>query len=530
MGRRRICWQAILRGAVLMVAAVGAVHAPAQGQNAPPVARDDPQRPPITRDNIRALGTRVEAILADAKAERGHWGVLVVDATTGQAVYALNEGRYFTPASNTKLYTTALALATLGPEHRFRTTIETRGRIDAHGRLIGDLILVGRGDPNLSNRVLPYDKDKERDGPPEKILALLADSVASRGLKQIEGDIIGDDSYYPLERYPGGWAISDMTSGFGAPVSALTASDNALFIEVRPGEREGEPAWFQAEPLAEFYEFRNELRTGPAGSQARVRVERDPGSRQVTLRGNVPLGRRPQPVTLAVEEPAEYWAAVFKRLLIERGVRVHGQARARHRERGQPPPAEEDGSDVLAEFVSAPLIEDVRVVNKISQNLHAELLLRAVSHAKTEEGVTASGIRFAEEFWKEMGMPQGDVALYDGSGLSRRSLITPRGTVHLLQWAAVQPWAAAYESTLPVAGVDGTLSERMRGTPAEGRVRAKTGSLANTNALSGYAETVAGARVVFSIFGNSHNLLGRDATAIIDAICVAMVEELGRRR
>jgi D-alanyl-D-alanine carboxypeptidase (penicillin-binding protein 4) len=151
MGLRQKVLPAVLAG-VMLAAAHAAAQAPASAQDAPPIARDDPQRPPITRDNIRAFRARVEAILADAKAVRGHWGVLVVDASTGQAVYALNEGRYFTPASNTKLYTTALALATLGPEHRFRTTIETRGRIDAHGRLIGNLISRG---PRRSQFVQP---------------------------------------------------------------------------------------------------------------------------------------------------------------------------------------------------------------------------------------------------------------------------------------------------------------------------------------------------------------------------------------
>jgi len=481
-----------------------------------------PKKPKV-RPDVAKFSARADAILADAKAAKGHWGVLVLDAVTGETLYAHNPEKYFTPASNTKLYTTIPALALLGPDFRWRTTLESRAALDTHGRLRGDVVLVGRGDPNLSNRKFPFDSKVERDGPPEKVLAELADQLVARGILQIEGDIVADDSYFPAERYASGWAIDDMTFGYGAPVSALTVNDNALTIELRPADREGDFAWFGVEPWAEFYEFVNEVRTVAAGANARVSADREPGSRRVVLRGSIPLGAEPRRITLAVEEPAEFGAALLKRLLESRGVRIYGHARAVH----DAPAAPAENPVVLAEHLSGPLLDDVRLVNKISQNLHAELLLRAIGREKGTEGSTAAALKVVQEFFKSIGIAEGDVATYDGSGLSRRNLITPRATVTLLAWAARQPWAEQFIATLPISAQDGTLTERMKGTTAAGRIHAKTGSLGNVNALSGFADTLHGTRVVFSMFGNAHNLRGAEATAVHDSLCIALVEELG---
>lgn len=505
----------------------------------PSFAQQRRVRSPKERADVTRFRQRVEALLsgtlparpiAQPKAaageptrpEKGDWGLLVVDAATGEALVAVNADRYFTPASNTKMFTTALALSMLGPDYRYRTTIETRGRIDSFGRLRGDLVLVGRGDPNLSNRKLPYDVEKETEGPADKVLAELADAVVARGLKQIEGDIVADDSWFVYDRYPTGWAIDDMTYGYGAPVSALCVNDNVLTIEVRPGMLEGEPAWFGAEPWADFYEFENNIVTGAKDAPQRMRAAREPGSLHVVLSGTIPLGKQPQTLNLAVEEPAEYAAALLKRLLEARGVRIYGGARARHV--AQPA---DDGPVVLAEHVSLPLSESIRVINKVSQNLHTEMLLRTVAREKTGIGSTQEGLKLAQEFFKSIGIAEGDVATYDGSGLSRMNLITPRAAVTLLRYVAQQPWADAYLASLPVSGVDGTLERRMKDTSAAGRIQAKTGTISSVNALSGFATTVHGTRLVFSMFGNKHNLRGRNGTDPLDAICVAMVEEIG---
>ncbi len=182
----------------------------------------------------------------------------------------------------------------------------------------------------------------------------------------------------------------------------------------------------------------------------------------------------------------------------------------------------------MAEHVSVPLSDGLRLLNKVSQNLPAEMLLRAAARAKTGTGSTESGRMASQEFFRSIGINEGDVSLYDGSGLSRLNVVTPQAVVQLLQWMSKQPWAATYIDSLPVAGMDGTLDTRMKDTSATGRVHAKTGSLTNVNALSGFAETKYGKHLVFSMFGNLHNLRGSDATAALDAICVAMVEEIGK--
>ncbi len=514
--------------------------APGQSPGAARQARKSAATPARPREDVERFRARVEKILAGERpaAEResstpggerrvfaaspaaGHWGVLVVDAATGETLYSLNADSYFTPASNTKLFTTALALARLGPEHRFRTTLESRARPDGHGRLLGDLVLVGRGDPNLSNRRFPYEKEEEREGSAERVLAQLADALAQQGVKQIEGNIVADDSFFSAERYPSGWAVDDMTEGYGAPVSALSVNDNTLQIEVRPGAGEGERAWFSVEPWAEFYTIVNETQTAPAGGQRRVWAEREPGSRTVFLRGSIPVAGERVRINLAVEEPAEHAAALLRRLLDARGVRIYGRSLADHN-----PLRAMESRNVLAEHLSGPLKDAVRLINKVSQNLHTEMLLRAVGVQTAGGGDLETSLRVARQFQEAIGIAPGDTLLFDGSGLSRRNLITPRAAVTLLRWAAQQPWAEVYRDSLPVAAQDGTLAERMRDSAAAGRVQAKTGTLGNVNALSGFAETKQGALLVFSLFANSHNL--RRGARILDEICIALVEELG---
>jgi D-alanyl-D-alanine carboxypeptidase/D-alanyl-D-alanine-endopeptidase (penicillin-binding protein 4) len=179
------------------------------------------------------------------------------------------------------------------------------------------------------------------------------------------------------------------------------------------------------------------------------------------------------------------------------------------------------------EHLSPPLIESVRVTNKVSQNLHAELLLRIVARERTGVGSSGAGLKVEKDFLASAGIADGDVILADGSGLSGTDLVTPRSAVQLLRYAAQQPWGGDYISTFPIAGVDGTLETRMKGTAAEGLIRAKTGALEHVRAMSGYATTLRGEHLVFSIFGNNSTQKGRDATAAIDAIGVAMVETLG---
>jgi D-alanyl-D-alanine carboxypeptidase/D-alanyl-D-alanine-endopeptidase (penicillin-binding protein 4) len=530
--------------------------------------------PPRDGKDKNRLAKQIEGILTQPPLDRAHWGIDVVDLDTGKTLFSQNAEQLFLPASNAKLFTTAAALAIAGPEYRFRTTVEAEGRIDGHGRLLGDLAIMGRGDPNISGRALPYALKTQRTPPHTQILEEMADQVARSGLKMVDGDLIGDDTYYAFERYAEGWARDDLQWVDGAPVSALTFNDNVVFVNILPGEQPGDKALITVEPETGYYELDNHVVTSVAGVTKRVGIHRDPGSKKIVLWGSLPLGDAGMKEPLAIEDPAEFVAQLFRTLLERRGIVIRGKARARHGEEAQffdpvPPPAKlpAPGIDnpgasptnpppgtqqqpvatpgqnslsgtpaqrapeadlpstnkVLAEHFSAPLLDDIRVTNKTSQNLHAELALRLAGKLRGSGGSFEGGREAVKQFLLQAGLKEDEFAFLDGSGLSRRDLVTPAATVQLLIYAARQPWGAAFEESLPVSGVDGSLADRFQGTPAAGLIHAKTGSLSHVNALSGYGQTQKGRRFVFSIFCNNHNLPGSKALAAIDAVVQLLV-------
>lgn len=503
----------------------------------PAFAQKSKKKSAHERAGIAQFHEAVDAALADPTAQKAFIGVLIVDAETKQPLYELNADRYFTPASNTKLFTTTLAMSLLGPDYRFRTTIETHGTIDSMGRLSGDLVLVGRGDPDFSNRRIPYDAVNPIDGPSDKPLAELVDVLIAKGLKEVDGDVVADDSYFPYEPYPDGWAIGDLPEDYGAAVSAICFDDNGLDIKVTPGNQVGVPAWASIEPWPGYAVYDFDLTTGPADSQPDFHTLVEPSGKYL-IRGSVPLGHATIDLGAAMPDPANHTAHVLKQMLMARGIRVTGETRAQH---GPLPPLNDASAQpqsaptvssatppvVLAEHDSPPLIEIVRVLNKVSQNLHAEILLRTVAKEKAGVGSLAAGLQVEQKFLTSIGIPIGDVLVDDGSGLSRENLVTPHAIVALLEYVAQQPWGGAFLSTLPVAGLDGTLQHRMIDTPAEGRIQAKTGSVARTQAMSGFATTVNGEHLIFSMFDNHNGGPGRVAEKALDAIAVAMVQDLG---
>src|SRR5581483_954206 len=201
----------------------------------------------------RSLKKQIETILAQPDLSRGFWGIEIASATSGKVLYSLNADKLFTPASNTKLFTTAAALALIGPNYKFRTTVETSGSLDKYGRLTGDVSLVGRGDPTLSGRELPYNTRTQRDADPVRVLEQLADELAQKGVKYIDGDVVADDSYFAFERYGEGWSQDDLVWADGAPVSALTINDNVVFVNILPGAHPGDKAFVSVTPFAGYY-------------------------------------------------------------------------------------------------------------------------------------------------------------------------------------------------------------------------------------------------------------------------------------
>jgi D-alanyl-D-alanine carboxypeptidase/D-alanyl-D-alanine-endopeptidase (penicillin-binding protein 4) len=514
-------WAALIFVCGIFAAGSGVPLAQAQSKYQASGAARKKKEKSKTEAAANRFSARADVLLAAPPASKGEWGLLIADARTGDALYELNADKYFLPASNMKLFTTALALAKLGPDYRFHTTLETRGTLAPEGILSGDLFLVGRGDPNLSNRKFPYDLKEEFDGPPEMVLAQLADALVAKGVKEITGDIVGDDSYFPREPYADGWEIGDIVWEYGAAISAISVDDNTVALTLTPGEQAGDPVQTTVTPATPDFTIENDVITSAAEVKSDLTLKREPGSRLVVLRGTMPARSAPRKLVLALHEPAEHAAALLTSVLNDRGVKITGIPRALHipEMRAAPPRA------VLAEHVSVPLSDAVKLVNKISQNLHTEMLLRATAR-KTAVWTTPDELmKFPADFYAAAGIAPGDVIQSDGSGLSRHDLVTPRAIVTLLKYAQQQPWFAPYYASLPVAGADGTLEPLMKNTVAAGRIHAKTGSIEHVRTRSGFAETPGGRTLIFSFLSNNQGGKNHEASDALDALCVAMIEE-----
>jgi serine-type D-Ala-D-Ala carboxypeptidase/endopeptidase (penicillin-binding protein 4) len=520
IGKATRRWTALIFACCILASTIAARPAPAQSKQSCCSAKEKRQNSQAAAA-ARRFSARADVVLAATPASKGEWGLLIADAQTGDTLFELNADKYFVPASNMKLFTTALALTKLGVDYRFHTTLETRGTLSSEGTLSGDLYLVGRGDPNLSNRKFPYNLKEEFDGPPEKALAELADALVKAGVKEITGDVIGDDSYFPCESYADGWEIGDIVWEYGAAISAIVVDDNTVSLTLTPGELAGDPVQAVVAPPTPDFMVENDVVSSAADVKSDLILTREPGSKIVVVRGTMPAKTAPRKLVLAIHEPAEHAAALLARLLADRGVKIAGTSRALHTSEVETAPPRV----VLAEHVSVPLGDSVKLVNKISQNLHTEMLLRTSAR---QTGIWATPddlMKFPADFYAAAGIAPGDVVQTDGSGLSRHDLVTPRAVVTLLKYAQDQPWFDSYYTSLPVAGVDGTLESVLKNTVAAGRIHAKTGSVEHVRTRSGFVETPGGRRLIFSFLSNNQSGKNHEASDALDALCLAMIEE-----
>jgi D-alanyl-D-alanine carboxypeptidase/D-alanyl-D-alanine-endopeptidase (penicillin-binding protein 4) len=489
------------------------------------------------------LAKTIDGLLAEPAVARDHWGIAVT-AMDGSPIYSLNEGQLFQPASNAKLFTTTAAMALLGPKTTFETKIVAKGVMEGASALKGDLVLVGGGDANLSGREIPYVEPAlrpkvEKGAPPLpevnplRYLEAMADQVAATGLKVVNGDVVGDDTLFPWEPYAQDWSIDDAVWGYGAPVSALTINDNQIEVTVTPGAAAGSPAAVVVDPaVPSYYTLDVSVMTGAKKSGSHVQMERALGSKVLRVYGLIAVDARPDVEEVAIHDPAEYAAMALKGMLETRGIVVTGKARALHRisndaegfttrmkEPGQEQAVVRGGFEggsclstpsdmpgkILASHTSSSLLDDVIVTNKVSQNLHAELWLHHLGKRTfCGDGSTVAGARLVRAFLESSGIDKDDFVFFDGSGLSGHDLVTPRATVRLLQYASGQPWFADWKKSLPVGGEDGSLVARFGKAPLKDHVFAKTGTLGEARALSGYVECASGRTVIFSIMVGNH--------------------------
>lgn len=433
-----------------------------------------------------ALTADLDAILADPRLDGGQASVVVRDAATGETLYERDGAQRLMPASNEKLLTSAVALDVLGPDHTFATTVATTARRTGPV-LRGDVYLRGTGDPTL----LASD------------YAELAKQLAAGGVRVVSGRVLADDTWFDDVRLGNDWAWDDEPYYYAAPVSALTVAPDTdydagtVIVNVDPGAAAGAPAVVTLTPHTGAVTIVNEATTGTSDD---VSVEREHGSDRIVVSGTVAAGGSGASEWASVEEPTDYAADVFAKALAAEGVRVTGGTG-----RGVTP----DGATVVAEHESMPLSELLVPFLKLSNNGHAEVLIKAMGREVAGEGTWAAGLTVLRERLAGYGVDIATVANRDGSGLSRRNLIPAAELADLLVAAQDRPWFDVWYEALPIAGVSdrmvgGTLRSRMAGTPAAGNVHAKTGSLTGASALSGYVDDADGRRLVFSVVFNDY--------------------------
>jgi len=483
-----------------------------------------------TSRTLEELRARIAEVLQKPELAPAMVGIKVTSLETGRVLFEENGSKLLRPASNMKLYTVAAALDRLSPDYRFETSVYAAARPDAAGILHGDLTIYGRGDPSIAARFNGGDYFKGIND--------LAAQIAAAGVKRVEGDLVGDETYFTGPRYGSGWNWEDLQWWYGAEVSALTVNDNALDLFVKPGSAVGAPAVITTGPPDPLLAIVNRVLTGAKGSKRELTLHRGLGADALEIHGSIPLDDRGYAAGVGISHPGLLFVYLLRSSLAQRGVIFTGKSRT------VPAPAYANGpvtsrpagSIEIASMQSPPLSLIAAQTLKPSQNLYTELILRTLGRvvppspgsSDTPRTSEEAGLEIVKTFLKEAGVDTRGLALTDGSGLSRNDMITAEASVQLLTYMGRHRYAGVFRDALPIAGVDGTLRNRMKGTPAENNVRAKTGSLSSASSLAGYLTTAGGENLVFSIMVNNYPVETDVRSLCIDPITVLLTSFSGR--
>ncbi|MBA2501581.1 MAG: D-alanyl-D-alanine carboxypeptidase/D-alanyl-D-alanine-endopeptidase [Pyrinomonadaceae bacterium] len=479
----------------------------------PTVPASTPPATSVATRSVEELRARITGVLAQPQLASALAGIKIASLDTGRTVFEENANKFMLPASNMKTYTVAAALARLTPDYRFTTSVYAAARPDATGAVRGNLIVYGRGDPTFAARFNDESYFRAIDD--------LAGRIATAGVRRVEGDLIGDESYFTGASLGTGWEWDDLQWYYGAEVSALSVNDNAIDLTVKAGARAGDACIVTTSPAASFItvtnsaagsgqsfvKIVNNATTVARGVARNLRVYRPPSQNVIYVSGTLPQDDAGFTGGVAVSQPAMMFVSMLRAALERRGVTVAGRTttvNAEMRTASSLPPL---ASLVeIANRQSPPLSIVAAQTMKASQNLYTELILRALGQNVYPNGQGTSaeaGIKVVTDFLREAGIDSTKVIQADGSGLSRGNLITADATVRLLTYMSRHAHANVFRDTMPIAGVDGTLRARMKGTPAAGNVRAKTGTLSGVTSLSGYVTSASGERLVFALLVNN---------------------------
>lgn len=432
-------------------------------------------------------------------------GVAVLDVGDDRMIYQHSSEQRFIPASNLKLVISACALVNLGPDFVFNTKFFMTGNINSQGELEGDLILQGSGDPSISGR----DRSSNLE-----IFELWADSLKSRGVISVQGDLVLDERYFDDQRIPAGWNWDDLSYWYAAPTAALSYNDNCVDLYFSPGDKVGDPAKIRIVPQTTYISIDNQTQTSSPGSARSIDYYRSPGSNSVRFFGSVAVDDTAMYHDyVSVSDPGRFLASVFREVLSKKGIGLKGSVVDF---------AEKEidigSTNLLFEWHSSPLREILRVVNKNSQNFYAEQLLKTIGKEQKGEGSFAAGLAAESTFLTSAGINTTSFCLQDGSGLSYQSLLTPRAIVKLLAYMNRLPEFNDYFESLAIPGIDRTVKTRWS-ADLKSQMRVKTGNLKNVSTYSGYIRARNKKLYAFSILMNNCSVPFRQIWAWQDHIC-----------